>query len=210
MGLRRFLKSSTGVSPVEKAGACQGQDGPATHGQDARATMERVIAGFVLVVRLGLGCMFIMSSVPKIQRPYEFLGSIYGYELVGPKIGVLVAVVLPWVELFAGVCLVGGVFVGGALLASVGMGVLFTFVLSSALYRHLDISCGCFSNAGAGKISYLTLIRAIVITLVGAGAYAGTILLSPKQWQPSAAEPNPHEQAHSQPVPPQSTLLPQE
>jgi hypothetical protein len=151
--------------------------------------------------------MFIMSSVPKIQRPYEFLGSIYGYELVGPKMGMLVAMVPPWVELFAGVCLVGGVFVGGAMLASVGMGMLFTFVLGSALYRHLDISCGCFSNAGAGKISYLTLIRGIVITAVSASAYGGTILLAPKQWQPSAAEPNPHEQAHSQPVPSQGALL---
>jgi len=210
MGLRRFLKSSTGVSPVEKAGALQGQDGRASHGQDARATMERVMAGFVLVVRLGLGCMFIMSSVPKIQRPYEFLGSIYGYELVGPNLGVLVAMVLPWVELLAGVCLVGGVFVGGALLASIGMGVLFTFVLCSALYRHLDISCGCFSNAGAGKISYLTLIRAIVITLVSASAYAGTILLAPEQRQPAAAEPKPDEQGQSQPVSARGTLLPQE
>ena len=215
-------KSSTGVSPVEKRGFLQGQDGlgtqgqdalatagdgPATHGQDAHATMARVIAGFVLVARLGLGFMFIMSSVPKIQQPYQFLGSIYGYELVGPKLGVLVTMVLPWVELFTGVCLVGGVFVGGALLASIGMGVLFTFVLASVLYRHLDISCGCFSNAGAGKISYLTLIRAIVIALVSASAYAATILLSPKQWQPSAAKANPHEQAHSQPVAPQGALL---
>jgi uncharacterized membrane protein YphA (DoxX/SURF4 family) len=152
---------------------------------------ERVIAGFVLVVRLGLGFMFIMSSLPKIQQPYSFLGSIYGFELVGPKMGMLVAMVLPWVELLTGVCLVGGVFVGGALLASTGMGVLFTFVLASALYRHLEISCGCFSNAGAGKISYLTLIRAIVITLVSAAAYAETILLAPKQWRPPSAEPNP-------------------
>jgi len=132
---------------------------------------ERFLPGFVLLVRLGLGFMFIVSSLPKIQRPYPFLGSVYGYEMVGPKMGVLVAMVLPWVELFAGVCLVGGVFVGGALLASMGMGVLFTFVLASALYRHLDISCGCFSTSSAGKISYLTLIRAIVITLVSAAAY---------------------------------------
>ncbi len=136
-------------------------------------------------------------------RPYEFLGSVYGYELVGPKMGVLVAMVLPWVELLA------GVFVGGALLASVGMGVLFTFVLGSALYRHLDISCGCFSNPGAGKISYLTLIRAIVITLVSAGACAGVVLLAPKRWQASAAEPSPHEQAQSEPAA-RGTLLPQE
>ena len=150
---------------------------------------DRFASGFVLVVRLGLGFMFIVSSLPKIQRPYPFLGSVYGYEIVGPKLGVLVAVVLPWVELFAGVCLVGGVFVGGALLASMGMGALFTFVLGSALYRHLDISCGCFNTSSAGKISYLTLIRAIVITVVSAAAYASTILQQPRQWLFPAAAP---------------------
>ena len=111
--------------------------------------------------------------------------------------GVLVAMVLPWAELFAGVCLVGGVFVGGALLASMGVGVLFMFVLGSALYRHLDISCGCFSNPGAGKISYLTLIRAVVITVVSAAAYGGTILLAPRQWQPPLTEKKPDEQSEA-------------
>jgi hypothetical protein len=151
---------------------------------------ERLLSAFVLVVRLGLGFMFIVSSVPKIRQPYMLLGSVYGYELVGPKIGVLVAMVLPWVELFAGICLIGSVFVGGALLASLGMGVLFTFVLSSALWRQLDISCGCFSSS-AGKISYLTLIRAIVITLVSASAYVAAIFLQPKQWQPATPRLNP-------------------
>jgi len=61
-------------------------------------------------------------------------------------------------------------------------------VLVSALYRHHDISCGCFSTSSAGKISYVTLIRAIVITLLSAVAYAGTILRQPRRWLPPAAE----------------------
>ena len=180
MRLRRLLKSGTGDSPV-------------IHGQDAHAAMRRplpsresILSAFVLVVRLGLGFMFIVSSMPKIRQPYVFLGSVYGYELVGPKLGVLVAMVLPWVELLAGVCLVGGVFVGGALLASIGMGAMFTFVLGYALWNHLDISCGCFSSSAAGKISYMTLIRAIVIMVVSAMAYIGVILLQPRQWAPRA------------------------
>jgi putative oxidoreductase len=143
---------------------------------------ERALEGFVLVVRLGLGAMFIASSLPKIRLPYAFLSDIYGYELVGPKMGVLVAMTLPWLELLAGICLVGGIFVGGALLVSMAMGAMFTFVVGSALYRHLDISCGCFSSSAAGRISYVTLIRALVITVLSAAAYAGTILLAPRQW----------------------------
>jgi uncharacterized membrane protein YphA (DoxX/SURF4 family) len=161
---------------------------------------ERAMAAFVLVVRLGLGVMFIASSVPKILQPYMFLGNVYAYELVGPKIGLVVAMVLPWLELLVGACLVGGVFVGAGLLAGTGMGVLFTFVLASALYRHLDISCGCFSTAAVGKISYLTVTRAIVITLLSGGAYAVTILLAPKRWEAASSEPIP-ETARSDPKP---------
>lgn len=141
---------------------------------------EGTVSGFVVVVRLGLGAMFIASSLPKIRLPYEFLSDVYSYEIVGPKMGLLVAMVLPWLELLVGICLVGGVFVGGALLGSIALGMVFTFVLASALYRRLDISCGCFSSA-AGKISYLTLIRAVVITALSAAAYAGTIFLAPRE-----------------------------
>ncbi len=120
-----------------------------------------------------------MSSVPKIRQPYMFLGSVYGYELVGPKLGVLVAMALPWAELFAGICLVGGVFVGGALLASIAMCAMFTFVLASALYRGLEISCGCFSTSSTKSISYTTLIRACVVLLLNILAYCSLVLLQP-------------------------------
>ncbi len=172
---------------------------------------ETALSAFVLAVRMASGFMFIVSSVPKIRQPYVFLGSVYGYEMVGPKMGVLVAMVLPWVELFAGVCLVGGVFVGGALLASLGMGALFTFVLGSALWRQLDISCGCFSSSAAGKISYMTLIRAVVITVLSAASYAGVILLQPRRWQPVLNE---QESETNLQIPqvshPANLLLPQE
>ena len=42
----------------------------------------------------------------------------------------------------------------------------------------LDISGGC-SSSGTGKIDYLTLVRAIVITTLSAAACAGTILPTP-------------------------------
>lgn len=125
----------------------------------------------LLVVRVGLGCIFIASSLSKIRQPYDFLGSIYGFELVGPKMGILVAMVLPWLELFVGICLVGGVLLGGALLVSIAMGAMFTFVVGSAIYRGLDISCGCFNPADTSAIGYSTLIRAVVILFAAIAAY---------------------------------------
>ncbi|MHC4456275.1 MAG: MauE/DoxX family redox-associated membrane protein [Planctomycetota bacterium] len=136
---------------------------------------KRLLYGFTLVVRLGLGCLLLYSSLPKIRQPYDFLSSVYDYELVGPKLGLLTAMTLPWLELLVGVCLVGGIFVSAALLVSIGMAAMFTFVLASALYRGLHISCGCF-GASTEIISYSILIRACVILLFSILAYIGVIL----------------------------------
>jgi hypothetical protein len=142
-----------------------------------RGSQRALVHGFIFVARTGLGCMFLWSALPKIRQPYDFLSAVYGYELVGPKLGLLVAMTLPWMELLAAICLVGGIFVSGAFLASTGMATLFTLALASALYRGLDISCGCFAAATSDKISYLTLVRATAILLVSLVAYAAVVFL---------------------------------
>ena len=144
-----------------------------------KPTKHQLFSGFSLVVRLGLGCLFLWSSLPKIRQPYDFLSSVYNYEIVGPRLGVLVAMTLPWAELLVGVCLVGGIFVSGALLVSIAMAAMFIFVIASALYRGLAISCGCFSASGAGAIGYSTLIRACAILLFSIAAYIGVVTLQP-------------------------------
>jgi uncharacterized membrane protein YphA (DoxX/SURF4 family) len=132
------------------------------------------IVGFTFVVRVALGCMFLYSALPKIRQPYDFLSTVYSYELVGPKLGLLVAMVLPWLELLVGICLLGGIFVSGALLASAGMAAMFAFVLGWALYQGMRISCGCFGG-GSAPIGYLTLLRAIGILLASLLTYAACI-----------------------------------
>ena len=83
--------------------------------------------------------------------------------------------ILTWLELLVGICLVGGIFIGGALLVSAGMAAMFAFVLSSAIYRGLEISCGCF-GAGTDLIGYSTVIRAGIILLFSIVAYGISIL----------------------------------
>jgi len=120
----------------------------------------------VLMIRLGLGCLLVWSSLPKIRQPYDFLGSVYEYELVGAKLGMFVAMTLPWLELLLGISLLAGLFIGGALLGSVVLMAVFTFAQASVLWRGLAISCGCFSTSNVELISYATLIRTGVILLV--------------------------------------------
>jgi uncharacterized membrane protein YphA (DoxX/SURF4 family) len=136
---------------------------------------KRAVNSLMIILRIAIGVIFIASSIPKLMQPYDFLASVYGYELVGAKVGVGVAIILPWLELFVGICLVGGVFVRGAILASIGMCAMFSFVLASALWHGLEISCGCFSSSAQNIISYWMLIRAMALLLVFLVIYIYTI-----------------------------------
>ncbi len=111
----------------------------------------RLRSGFTALVRLGLGCMFLYSSLPKIRQPYDFLSAVYNYELVGPKLGLLVAMVLPWLELLVGICLVGGIFVSGALLVSIVMGAMFIFVIASAYAEGSILAVGALAHRSRSK-----------------------------------------------------------
>ena len=169
--------------PYSREVGASGRQNPTSKGKAimkfCRSMRGQFSYGFTLVVRLALGCLFLWSSFSKIRQPYDFLSSVYNFELVGPKLGVLVAMVLPWLELLVGICLIGGIFISGALLASIGMAAMFTFVLAWSLYQGLEISCGCFSASGGGIISYSTLIRACVILLFSVAAYISIFIMRP-------------------------------
>jgi uncharacterized membrane protein YphA (DoxX/SURF4 family) len=141
---------------------------------------KRIVNSLMIIARIAIGVIFIASSIPKLIQPYDFLASVYGYELVGAKLGVAVAIILPWLELFTGICLAGGVFVRGAILASIGMCAMFSFVQISALWRGLEISCGCFSSVDNKVISYWTVIRSASLLLASGAIYAHIVLIVPK------------------------------
>lgn len=139
---------------------------------------RKIFDVFLYMVKVSIGCMFIYSSLPKIRQPYDFLTNVYSYELVGPKLGMFAAMTLPWLELLTGICLIGGIFVGGALLVCIAMATMFTFVLSSALYHDLEISCGCFGAGTTNIITYNTLLRAVIILILSITAYLYCVALS--------------------------------
>lgn len=101
----------------------------------------------LIVLRLALGFVFLASGTAKILHPYAFLQDVYACELVGADVGLIVAAVLPWLEMTLAACLLLGLSLRGALYASTLL--LFSFVIAQAsvLVRGLEIGCGCFSSA---------------------------------------------------------------
>jgi len=102
-------------------------------------------------VQLALGAIFVVAAIPKIADPPSFAHMIYNYRLVPASLINLSALVMPWVELLAGLALILGVWkaaarnVIGILLA------IFIIAISINLVRDNAIDCGCFNVADRGK-----------------------------------------------------------
>jgi len=91
-----------------------------------------------------LGIALLLSAIPHLGNPYYFLGSVYAYDVVGPGLGQLVAMVLPILQLLLAACLISGLFRSGAHLVVLPILLAFAFLQTSAKLRGLDIPCGCF------------------------------------------------------------------
>ena len=122
-------------------------------------------------IRLLLGSIFLFSGLSKMRAPYEFLATIYEYQLTGPFLSLLIAIVLPWLEVLVAICLWSKILYRGAMITSAALLTTFSIVLAIAIYRQLDISCGCFM--AQDKISYLSLLRSVFLLLA---AIAGSVL----------------------------------
>ncbi len=100
-----------------------------------------------MLLRLALGGLFIWTGLAKLQQPYEFLGALYNYELVGPQTGLLIARALPWLEVVIGVSLVGGAWCRGGAILAIALFSVFTVAQAMAAGEGLKIPCGCAVGA---------------------------------------------------------------
>lgn len=117
------------------------------------------------VLKLLLGGLLLYSGLAKFQSPYEFLTDVNAYALTKPATSVLVAAVLPWLEMVTGVSLIGGLLAQGATIVAVLLFALFTVATSSAWLHGLHIDCGCFGDASEAISGYLVARSAGLLVL---------------------------------------------
>ena len=103
-----------------------------------------------LVVRFLLGLMFVYASLDKIADPAGFARIVYQWQTAGPIPSNLVAVILPWIELLAGLLLIAGVWKREAAAVVAVLLVVFIAAAVGVLVRGIDVdNCGCTSVAAA-------------------------------------------------------------
>ncbi|MBX3746487.1 MAG: DoxX family membrane protein [Verrucomicrobiae bacterium] len=116
--------------------------------------------GLSVSARCVVGGLFVAMGLSKALDPVDFLKLVRQYELIEASVGLnLIAVVLPWFELFCGVLLLAGVAVRGTAVVSLGMLMPFSLVVwdrARGLHESLGgpfcgirFDCGC----GAGEVA---------------------------------------------------------
>jgi Methylamine utilisation protein MauE. len=122
----------------------------------------------ILLVRVFLGGLFIVASLDKIADPAAFATSILNYKIVGPTLAMVIATILPSLELLCGLSLILGLYPRTSALLITFMLVGFTILIISALLRGLDISCGCFTqDPNVSKIGYIKILENVGMIMLG-------------------------------------------
>jgi uncharacterized membrane protein YphA (DoxX/SURF4 family) len=102
----------------------------------------------LLAARLIMAGIFIYASIDKIAHPAAFAKDVYNYQILPDALINLAALVLPWLELFLGLCLLAGIWLPGAIFTVNALLIVFLAALVFNLARGLDVNCGCFSTGG--------------------------------------------------------------
>jgi putative oxidoreductase len=131
----------------------------------ARSAQAGAIAE--LAARWALALVFIYAGALKTLDPAGFALSIDHYRLLPYPLAAAVAVYLPWLEIAGGVGVVWPRARLGALSLLLGLCLFFSGAIASALFRGLDISCGCFGNeAGIHASLGVGLIRSMFLAVI--------------------------------------------
>jgi uncharacterized membrane protein YphA (DoxX/SURF4 family) len=120
--------------------------------------------------RLVMAGVFIYASIDKIIHPDLFAQAVYNYQVLPGFLVNLTALILPWLELILGACLLINRWMAGSSALAAGLMTLFVGLTLFNLIRGLDISCGCFSAApDENPITVLTLVRDISFLILSLG-----------------------------------------
>jgi putative oxidoreductase len=145
--------------------------------------MKQIVLRIIAVI---IGALFIYAGAVKIIEPVEFARDIDNYKMLPWRLGVFLALYLPWLEIFCGLALITRVLYRGGIFIVTMLMSLFIIASIVAKARGLDVSCGCFGHAS----KYLNFSWHLVLDIA---LLVGLLVL----WNGQAAAKKPA--LHSQP-----------
>ena len=122
----------------------------------------------VRILHLVFGGVFLYAGAVKAWQPMGFLDDIRSFEMLPDPFAALVAMFLPWLEIFAGLAVITGCLRrGGVLVLNVSL-VVFLAAIGISWLRGIDIRCGCFGGGSDATSNYIELlVRDIALLALG-------------------------------------------
>ena len=129
-----------------------------------------LLAGFFVkfILRLSIGGIFVVAGALKLWEPALFAKDLANFRVLPDNLINLVAIMVPWIEVLAGSLLIIGAYQKSSALLITIMLVIFLGFIGQAVYRHLNINCGCFGTLEASKVGWTALAKDGVLLAVAA------------------------------------------
>lgn len=120
-----------------------------------------------VLCRIVLGAVFVYAGIGKIIKPSEFADAVAAFRILPICTVNVFAMILPWIELSAGLAVLSGIWQQSGGILMLGMNAVFLVAASSAMIRGLDIECGCFTLSHVhSKVGWELLSRDIGLILL--------------------------------------------
>lgn len=108
---------------------------------------SKLFKTFRFISRLILGGIFIYASIDKIAFPGDFAKALQAYSFIPEFLINPIAIILPWVELIAGIFLITGMFIRQTTLFISLLLITFLMITTIGFISGTLQECGCFSKS---------------------------------------------------------------
>ncbi len=150
-------------------------DAAASVATSAARPRRRYLQIILLIARIVLGLLFLYAAYAKLHyagawhlRDYHFLFAfgINSYEMLSPENALLLARVLPWMEVALGILLITGIALRWVGSVATVLLIVFMYALARAAFLKLEINCGCFGNQSTSPARELMLDSLLLLTSI--------------------------------------------
>jgi len=113
-----------------------------------------------------IAIVLLAAGIFKIYDPVPMLGTLELIQFLNNPLSVLIATILPVIEIALGILLLTGKKIQISLIAATG---LFWFFFGFSVYGYavgLDVDCGCFGNVIASDFGVGMILRNLIFAVI--------------------------------------------
>jgi uncharacterized membrane protein YphA (DoxX/SURF4 family) len=122
---------------------------------------------FLVILRILFGGVFILSALMKLIDINSFSVALGKFKLLDPSLIIFFTYTIPIAEVLIGTILLFNIKTG--LFSQLATLILsfFTAIVIAKIFEGEEINCGCFGSLTKDTIDYTTVIRNIILIIVG-------------------------------------------